>query len=80
MHEVVETGKLKELNWASGGAWGGTRVDAAFEEFLMKVFGKKNLVTKLEDTAMSRMNFNCWNTFLAVDMTFCKQSLPSAFI
>ncbi|KAH3833377.1 heat shock 70 kDa protein 12A-like isoform X2 [Dreissena polymorpha] len=40
VHEVVAKGKLKELNHASGGAWGGTRVDAAFEEFLQKIVGK----------------------------------------
>ena len=41
VHEVVEPGKLKELNWASGGFWGGTRVDAAYEDFLVKLFGRK---------------------------------------
>lgn len=40
IHEVVDTDKLKELNYASGGAWGGTRVDAAFEKFLRKCIGK----------------------------------------
>lgn len=37
IHEVVEDGKLKELNYASGGAWGGTCVDKAFENFLRKL-------------------------------------------
>ena len=39
VHEVVDRDKLKELYWASGGAWGGTRVDKAFERFLGKLFG-----------------------------------------
>ena len=39
IHEVVEEGKLKLLNYASGGAWGGTCVDAAFEKFLRSIVG-----------------------------------------
>ncbi|KAH3833374.1 heat shock 70 kDa protein 12A-like [Dreissena polymorpha] len=39
VHEVVSKG-LRELFSASGGAWGGTRVDAAFDDFLSTVFGK----------------------------------------
>lgn len=37
LHEVVEENKLKELDSANGGAWGGTRVDAAYENFLKKI-------------------------------------------
>jgi len=40
VHEVIGDGKLKELNYASGGAWGGTRVDEKYEEFLHRVFGR----------------------------------------
>lgn len=32
-------GKLKELHKASGGAWGGTEVDAAFHTFLGEIAG-----------------------------------------
>lgn len=39
IHEVVDHEKLKELNYASGGAWGGTCVDKAFEMFLRKIVG-----------------------------------------
>ena len=39
VHEVVDGKNLKELNSASGGAWGGTRVDEAFTEFLIKITG-----------------------------------------
>ncbi|XP_052778678.1 heat shock 70 kDa protein 12A-like [Mya arenaria] len=35
VHEVTESGGVKELYKASGGAWGGTKVDASFEEFLV---------------------------------------------
>jgi len=37
VHEVVAKRKLKELHWANGGAWGGTCVDKAFENFLRKL-------------------------------------------
>ncbi|XP_045205238.2 heat shock 70 kDa protein 12A-like isoform X2 [Mercenaria mercenaria] len=40
IHQVVDKDKLKEIDYASGGAWGGTMVDAAFQEFLIKLIGK----------------------------------------
>jgi hypothetical protein len=40
LHEVVESDKLKELDSANGGAWGGTRVDAAYENFITKITGQ----------------------------------------
>ncbi|XP_060588445.1 heat shock 70 kDa protein 12A-like [Ruditapes philippinarum] len=39
VHEVTDDGNLKELHKASGGAWGGTKVDEAFEEFLSSIVG-----------------------------------------
>ncbi|XP_052801885.1 heat shock 70 kDa protein 12A-like [Mya arenaria] len=55
VHEVIDDGHLKELV-ASGGAWGGTMVDKAFEDFIIKLFGiksyeefKKNHVEDLVD-------------------------------
>ncbi|WAQ98326.1 HS12A-like protein [Mya arenaria] len=54
--KVIDEDHLKELNWASGGAWGGTMVDKAFEDFIIKIFGgksyeefKKNHVDDLVD-------------------------------
>ncbi|WAQ93727.1 HS12B-like protein, partial [Mya arenaria] len=38
-HEVVGKGRVKELYKASGGAWGGTKVDDAFLDFLTLVTG-----------------------------------------
>lgn len=38
VHEVLEDGKLKELHKASGGDWGGTKVDNAFKQMLIKIF------------------------------------------
>ncbi|XP_045204481.2 heat shock 70 kDa protein 12A-like [Mercenaria mercenaria] len=39
VHEVMANGKLKELHKASGGAWGGTRVDASYFELFSNLFG-----------------------------------------
>jgi len=35
---VLADGKLKELHTASGGDWGGTKVDNAFKQMLIKIF------------------------------------------
>lgn len=39
VHEMEETGMLKELYKASGGAWGAIGVDREFEQLLVKIFG-----------------------------------------
>ncbi|KAL3857340.1 hypothetical protein ACJMK2_012017 [Sinanodonta woodiana] len=39
VHEVLGTGKMKELHKASGGAWGGIFVDSAFRQFIVKLVG-----------------------------------------
>jgi hypothetical protein len=36
----LRNGNLKELHKASGGAWGGTKVDEAFEAFLSEIIGE----------------------------------------
>lgn len=41
VHEVTRRGDLKELHKASGGAWGGTKVDDAFEAFLTELTGEE---------------------------------------
>ncbi|XP_052795059.1 heat shock 70 kDa protein 12A-like [Mya arenaria] len=45
VHEVANGGHLKELHKASGGAWGGTKVDDAFFTFLQKLVGAPVLKT-----------------------------------
>jgi hypothetical protein len=45
VHEVMEDAKLKELHKASGGAWGGTKVDEAFRQFIIKLVGKELLLS-----------------------------------
>lgn len=39
LHEVIGEGALRELHKASGGAWGGTRVDEAFRQLIIKLVG-----------------------------------------
>lgn len=41
-------GTLKELQKASGGAWGGTQVDESFRQFLIKIVGANILVAFIE--------------------------------
>lgn len=39
VHERQQDGGLKELHKASGGAWGGTKVDEEFDKLLVKLIG-----------------------------------------
>lgn len=39
VHQVQEDKSLKELYKASGGAWGGTQVDEAFKQMIIKITG-----------------------------------------
>ena len=41
IHEVTSSGGLKEVHAASGGGWGGTLVDQAFEELLVDIVGRQ---------------------------------------
>lgn len=45
VHEVLPNLKLREVHHATGGAWGGTKVDDAFYQFLVKIFGNDTLTT-----------------------------------
>lgn len=49
VHEIGEHGQLLEKHRASGGDWGGTRVDKEFFKFLEKVFGKGVLEVLMEE-------------------------------
>ena len=39
-HQSLPGGKLKEIHKATGGDWGGTKVDQAFENFLCEITGE----------------------------------------
>ena len=47
MHEIIENGKLKEVYKATGGAWGGSKVSALFENYLKEMFGS-SLIEKVK--------------------------------
>ena len=40
VHKVDNDGTLRELHRATGGAWGGTKVDAAYEQFFIDIVGE----------------------------------------
>lgn len=40
VHQILENGRIKEVYKATGGAWGGTMVDQAFEEYLTTMLSK----------------------------------------
>ncbi|XP_021355916.1 heat shock 70 kDa protein 12A-like isoform X2 [Mizuhopecten yessoensis] len=43
VHKVRDDGTLKELDRASGGAWGGTQVDEAFKQMIIKIVGNPTM-------------------------------------
>jgi hypothetical protein len=49
VQEVQVDGSIKQLYMANGGDWGGTKVDQAFEQFLMELAG---------DTTVSSSNIS----------------------
>ena len=52
VHEISENGKLKELYKASGGAWGGDKVNEKYCSFLEQIVGKQ-VLTKFKEESMS---------------------------
>ena len=46
-HEILDDNELRELHGASGGAWGGTEVDKAFEQFFADIIGIQPIMTLL---------------------------------
>lgn len=51
VHEIMTTGEIREIHKATGGDWGGTKVDEAFENFLGEIVGKE-VVSKFKDQHM----------------------------
>ena len=41
VHEVLNDGRVRELYKATGGAWGGTKVDEAFFDYFCEIFTKE---------------------------------------
>lgn len=53
VHEKVSEGKLREIHHATGGACGGTAVDAAFESRLIDILGEKVMNTLRKKKTMT---------------------------
>ncbi|XP_060586655.1 heat shock 70 kDa protein 12B-like, partial [Ruditapes philippinarum] len=51
VHEISSNGSLREIYKASGGDWGGTKVDQAFENFLIEITGT-DVVKQFKESAM----------------------------
>lgn len=68
VHEKIKGGKLRELHQATGGACGGTAVDAAFESCLTKILG---------DTVMKTFRESYPESFLDIfrDFEIAKRNL-----
>ncbi|XP_009085205.1 heat shock 70 kDa protein 12A-like [Serinus canaria] len=60
VHEIQENHDLKELHKASGGAWGGNRVDENFSNFLKEIFndGVWDEYVKKYPTELQNMMYN----------------------
>ncbi|KAH3747262.1 heat shock 70 kDa protein 12A-like isoform X2 [Dreissena polymorpha] len=52
VHQVAHNGGLVELHKASGGAWGGTKVDEAYEKFLEEITGNNGVMTRFKEDNM----------------------------
>ncbi|KAK3099377.1 hypothetical protein FSP39_003542 [Pinctada imbricata] len=52
VHEVQKDKTLKELDKASGGAWGGTMVDESYKQMLIKIVGSE-VMTEFQTKATS---------------------------
>ncbi|XP_060559750.1 heat shock 70 kDa protein 12A-like [Ruditapes philippinarum] len=56
VHETTQTRELKEIYKASGGDWGGTMVDRAFEEFISEILGSDVMRTLKEEEVESYLD------------------------
>ncbi|XP_062582495.1 heat shock 70 kDa protein 12B-like [Saccostrea cucullata] len=61
IHQMQETRTIIELTPASGGLWGGTRIDEDFGAFLNDLFGKQAMTKFQKDSAEDFFDF--WQRF-----------------
>ncbi|CAG2205702.1 unnamed protein product [Mytilus edulis] len=52
VHQIQENGRIKELNKASGGDWGGIKVDQEFDKLLKDIVGR-DLLSEIKKQYMS---------------------------
>jgi hypothetical protein len=58
VHEVLADDNLREIHLATGGAWGGTNVDEAYRQLVMKIVGGDVLFRFTRDFAGDRLEFD----------------------
>ncbi|XP_061183701.1 heat shock 70 kDa protein 12B-like isoform X1 [Saccostrea echinata] len=63
VHQLKKDGTLAELVPASGGAWGGTCVDQAFQDFLVELLGEDVMRIFKMDPEYVEDYFDFWQTF-----------------
>ncbi|XP_056009905.1 heat shock 70 kDa protein 12A-like isoform X2 [Ostrea edulis] len=63
VHQLQDNGTLAELVPASGGEWGGTRVDDAYRDFLKDIFGDGVLKTFKDDLEYKIDYIEFWQGF-----------------
>ncbi|XP_062582370.1 heat shock 70 kDa protein 12A-like [Saccostrea cucullata] len=63
LHQLQKTGTIVELTPASGGLWGGTRIDKAFEGFLQDLFGKTSMEKFQTEDDYAEDYFDFWQGF-----------------
>ncbi|XP_062607575.1 heat shock 70 kDa protein 12A-like [Saccostrea cucullata] len=63
LHQLQKTGTIVELTPASGGLWGGTRIDKAFESFLLDLFCKTSMEKFQTEDDDAEDNFDFWQGF-----------------
>ena len=61
VHEIDESGGLKEVHAATGSGWGGTLVDQAFKDILVEIFGRKVYETFVKTETDDWLDL--WRTF-----------------
>lgn len=62
VHEVQDDHTLHEINMATGGPWGGNRINEAFLDIWKEVLGKKVMV----NTTVSKRFLGIWKAFLGI--------------
>lgn len=81
IHEIQKDGRIRELELASGGPWGGTYVDKAFYKVLSEILGSKEFETYKREHALDVMEiyreFELQKRFLESECEQGEQKTPS---
>ncbi|KAL5012666.1 hypothetical protein ScPMuIL_011217 [Solemya velum] len=84
VHQVGGDNKLHEIHRASGGDWGGMKVDQKFLEILSTLFGKDTLNNFKENARLEffelKKAFHIWKTTIGTEVQSSRISIPGKFI